>query len=721
MKLKTLLKAGAIATPLAVGAGLAREYSQLPDVDGLYDMSRSIQMIIKKSEEEMPNGVTDVIAGIPLEYSEMPNHVRNALIAREDQKFYDHFGFDLKGMARAFLDMIGNGKVISGGSTITQQLAKKSYLSDGGGLQRKLKEILLAIKIEQEYSKDEIITMYLNTAPFGQRTHGIQEASLKYFGKDAKELSVYEAALLIGSLVAPETQNFEKDLETANVRAIAIINAMKEEGHLPADYQADTTIRKGEKSPGSVQSRPLYESMRGRLQEIIGDETGAFTVITTIDPTLQRIAEDTVETNVQKLHAKGYPQSDGALVAIDYAGAIKARVANSHWGNGGSFHDFTRVPRQTGSSFKPVVYLAALENEYTPDSPVSGKRINIDGWEPKNYDGWYPSSLSLAEALSHSVNTSAVRLMQEVGKDAVDESAKRLGLNNCPEKENDYTRALGTCEEPLTNMTGAYSVFANEGVQNNPHMILGVRNKKADILYWKGDEMQEKAIPTETAKQMTTMLKAVVEERTGKKNAYIPNRELAGKTGTTQKNQDTWFVGYDVRQRLTAGVWVGRDGKGSSGTSGPGVPAKIFHDFMLAIDGKYSFAEEQAKSMQTTRAPEVDAKLQQENQQMKEQMKQMEKEVLAMESAKRQLEKEQEQLQQKVEEAEGTRQQNLNSKDTRSSLKNKTQKFFENIKILNFYRFLWQSLAVIFCLGIIIIGIEEAIRVHITNKKYRRR
>ncbi len=280
---------------------LQKIYGGLPDVDQLDKVASSIQIKFHKTAAEMPKGQSEIIFTLPIGYDDMPDHVRHALIAREDQEFFKHHGVSLKGIARMVLSRIPlmRNYIQRGGSTITQQLAKNLFLSGEKSLERKLKDMLLAIKLENNYSKEKIITMYLNNVPFGEGTHGIEAAALKYFGKHTRDLSVYETALLIGALKAPEADNIIDNPRKATQRADLIVAAMQAEGYVSIDFEPQRNIQRGDDHLSKIDRRALYDSIKEETGIHVGDATGVFTVITTLCPEFQIWAEDAFQGTVR--------------------------------------------------------------------------------------------------------------------------------------------------------------------------------------------------------------------------------------------------------------------------------------------------------------------------------------------------------------------------------------------------------------------------------------
>jgi penicillin-binding protein 1A len=484
-------------------------------------------------------------------------------------------------------------------------LAKNLYLNLDTSIRRKIDEIILAFKLEEQYSKDEILTMYLNVVPFGKGTHGIEEASLYYLGKHAKDLSVYEAALLIGSLKAPETQNFIDDPDTAHSRARAILSAMEEVGTIEDADKLDRAVRKGGLENSTMNEAMLYGALRGEAEKLLDGQTGDFTIVSTVDPGLQRHSEDELEEGVQRIR-RGNRSSQGptgAVVVMGPGGEILASVGTHDWKE--YQYDNSRMAhRQPGSAIKPFVFAAAFKQnaDLRPQTLVPASKMTFDGgFRPQNADGLYPEQIPLEDALAHSRNTTAVWLLDtKVGLNDFYDFSRRFGLYDSPNEKpfDNLSVALGSREVTPLELTNAYTAFAQQGVQYEPHMVRFVRDGRGNIEQAKYDPVR--VLSESVAIQVNGMLRRVVTHGTGKENVYDPDIPLAGKTGTTNENRDAWFAGYQfgVKNPVTAAVWIGRpNGNGSSGTTGHGMPAHIFHEIMEGVGHDYSAPQREAVSI----------------------------------------------------------------------------------------------------------------------------
>ena len=412
---------------------------------------------------------------------DLPPYLPKAFIAIEDRRFYSHAGIDPLGMARAFLRDIAGGGAVEGGSTLTQQLAKNLFLTQERTLSRKVQEAILALWLERRYSKDQILELYLNRVYFGAGAYGVEAASQKYFGKSARFDSLSEAALLAGLMKSPSKLAPTRNPSGAAERAAQVITAMAEQGHI-TEAQAKMALASPaqiwrDKSAGSINYAADY--VMDALDDTVGAIDEDIVVTTTINAAMQAEAERAL---ADELNAKGakFGVGQGALVALDPTGGVKALVGGRSYAES-QFNRAVAAKRQPGSSFKPFVYLAALEKGLTPDTVREDAPITVKGWSPENYSREYFGPVTLTKALSLSLNTVAVRLGLEVGPKTVCETAHRLGITS--ELEPNATIALGTSAVTPLEMASAYAAFANGGIGVQPHVIARVRTANGKLLY----------------------------------------------------------------------------------------------------------------------------------------------------------------------------------------------------------------------------------------------
>ena len=507
----------------------------------------------------------------------LPPYLVQAVLATEDRRFYRHFGIDPLGLVRASFRNATAGTVVEGGSTITQQLAKNLFLSPKRTMARKLEEVIYAIWLEQRFTKDEILELYINRVYFGGGTYGVEAASQHYFGKPARDVTLPQAALLAGLLKAPSKYTPTRSVKLAASRVDEVLDNMVEAGFLSAD------------AARSANEQPLNLSAKGDetgypyavdwvaelLPEYVDEKNSDLIVETTIDAGLQRVSQQALR---QMLDEEGSARhaSEGAVVVLDPSGGVKSLVGGRSYSTS-PFDRAVKALRQPGSAFKPFVYLTALESGYTPDSLAYDGPTNIAGWSPKNYSGSYQGEVSLRDSLAHSINTVAVRLATEVGPSAVVRTAQRLGIHS--KLQDNPSIALGTSEVTLLELTSAYAPFANGGQGVLPHVITRVKNGDGKVLYQRQHSTFGQVMSAADVGAMNDMLTATITSGTGKQ-AAIEGHMAAGKTGTTQSFRDAWFIGYTGH--YVGGVWIGNDdGTRMKKVTGGTLPAKLWHEIML--------------------------------------------------------------------------------------------------------------------------------------------
>jgi len=532
---------------------------------------------------------------IPL--ARIPTNLRRAIIAAEDARFYEHGAVDLRGMARATIKNILAAQVKEGGSTITQQLAKTLFLSHERTIGRKVREFELAREIEQRYTKDQILEMYLNSIYFGHGAYGVEAAARTYFSKGVAELSLPEAALLAGLPRAPGRYSPLIDAKRAKARRQYVLDRMLVTGALKK-----TQARSASRAPVSVNpmfrgrgAAPwLVDYVRQQLDARLGPilvRQGGLKIYTTMNARMQWAAVEAVKRGVativkQKAAKTGgdVPPPETAMIAIDVkTGEIKAMVGGSDYGRS-QFNRAVQAQRQPGSAFKPLVYAAALEQGLTPvtlieDAPIQfeiGKSGRRETWAPENLDRQYRGFVTLRRALEESINVPTVRLIQQIGVDPVIDLARRLGITS--ELRREYALALGVSELSLLELTSAYQAFADGGMVSPPFAIRRVIGP-GEVLLEERSPKPQQGLSKQAAFLLTSLLQGVVERGTGKSAQRI-GRPVAAKTGTSQAAEDLWFLGYTPS--LVAGLWLGYDQPRSIGaheTAGK-LAGPIWVDFM---------------------------------------------------------------------------------------------------------------------------------------------
>ena len=571
---RRLSLAAAVAMLITIGATVwfvASILSAVPDRDalrGIGTMAQATTLLDAKNQHAFTIFREQRI-DVPL--SRISKQLIQAILAIEDQRFYEHSGVDVVRVVGAALNNVMEGRFAQGGSTLTQQLARQSFLTPDKTLRRKITEIFVAARLERQFTKDEILGLYLNKVYFGDGLYGVEAASLGYFGKHASEVSVAEAALLAGLVKAPSSYAPTVSVDRAKARRNVVLQAMRDEGMIDrATY--DTAAREPVKLDDALRRGEAYggyfkEEVRRFLVQKFGWERvyqGGLKVYTTVDLDMQKAAEAEVTRALAEIEKRqGAKKTEGAdalqaaLVALDpHTGEVRAMVGGRDFEQS-SFNRATQAKRQPGSAFKPFVYAAALEKGFSPatlienlDEPI----MTLQGaWVPEDEHLDSPS-ITMRMALRTSSNRAAVRMLDEVGIPVTVQYAERMGVGSVPSVPS---LALGSGEVTLLSMTTAFSTFANDGLVPTPILVRRVEGNNGEVLYL-NEDVQQRAISEITAFQMSEMLADVVNSGT----AWPARREgftrpAAGKTGTTNDYHDAWFIGFTPH--LTTGVWVGYD------------------------------------------------------------------------------------------------------------------------------------------------------------------
>ncbi len=575
-----------------VVAGIVAAYSRnLPDITRMADFqpSRSTQ-VYARDGSQLANLYRENRIWVKID--RVPQQVRNAFIATEDRNFYHHHGLDFVGIARAALADYRHEQ-FQGASTITQQVARALFLSNEVSVSRKVQEALLALEIERNYTKDEILERYLNLIYFGAGAYGIQAASHTYFGRDVSTLSLAQAAVLAGLPAAPSDYSPYVSLTRAKQRQFHVLDRMAA-SHYITRAQAQAAKKAplnlvGYRESGLDSYRfPYFTTFAvDQVEKQFGDHAtyeGGLQVYTTLDPRLQQIAADAVAYGMQQARASGIGAHEEALVALrPSTGEILAMIGGAEPFS--VTHQFNRAwqaKRQPGSSFKVFVYTAAIDQGDTPitevdDSPVTYPAGDGTLWSPQDDDHRFYGPMTLRHALAQSRNVVAVKLLQQIGVDRVIQYATRMGVHE-PLGE-DLSLALGTSVVTPLDMAAGYATLANSGIHVEPTALRVVHDSLGATLLDQTYPQETEVVSAATAYVMTSMLESVVEEGTGYPNAVL-DRPAAGKTGTTSDFRDAWFVGYTADD-LVAAVWVGNDDNHAMQESyGGNVPAKTWAYFM---------------------------------------------------------------------------------------------------------------------------------------------
>ena len=573
---------------IVAGAGcgfISATMSNLPDVENvqpaassqIYDVHGNLLTTVHSTENRLP---------VPI--SEVPKSLQNAFVATEDARFYSHHGIDPVGILRAVWVNIARSGVSEGGSTITQQLARNAFLSQDRTLKRKVSEALLALRIEQRYTKQEILEMYMNQIYFGQGAYGVQAASKVYFGKDVQDLSLAQASILAGLPQSPNYFSPFNDLEASKKRQAIVLGQMVKYNYITqaqADEakEADLELIAKQDATASTDTNASYfiNYVIAQVSEKYGDDAiykDGLKIYTTIDMDAQNAAVRAMgDLPTFYTDQNGLQQPQGALVAVNpHNGYIVAMVGGR--GND-SFNRATQATRQPGSSFKPFVYLAAIQQGMTPGTIIDDSPVDFNGWKPQNYDRSYFGQVPLRYALQHSLNVATVKLADDIGMRKILNLAKEMGITSLTDSDNNLAAALGGLTHGVSpiEMATAYSVLANGGLKINPTAITKIIDRNGQVLEESSVD-EKRVIEEKDAAIITSMLESVIQGGTGGTAAI--GRPAAGKTGTTDDSKDAWFVGYTPD--LVAAVWMGDDFgvETLNGTTGGTIPAMIWHDFM---------------------------------------------------------------------------------------------------------------------------------------------
>jgi penicillin-binding protein 1A len=592
-----LIGAGVVSLLVVAGGAVAALWAftilprTLPSVTALESFQPLVGTKIYDDNDEL---ITElhVERRIFVPLAHIPQTLRDAVIATEDKRFYYHWGIDPIGIARATVQNYRRGRVVEGGSTITQQLTKLLFLTPDKSVERKLKEAVLALELERRYTKDRILEMYLNQVYFGHGAYGVEAAARTYFGKSVSELNVREAALLAGLPRAPTTYSPFEHGEAAKRRREVVLRRLVEFGALK-DAEAKRLARTdlGLIPPERRRTTGQYflEYVQQTLEAKYGADLvfkGGLGVYTTLNPAMQLLAEQSLRDGLKALETRTQNKSgehpEGAIVTIEpHTGYVRAMVGGYDFFRS-EFNRAVQARRQPGSAFKPFIYIAALESGLTPatrvdDAPVSyavGPRGET--WKPENYDRKFRGSTTLQQAIEESVNVVTVKIQERVGLNRTIQVARRFGITS--PLDLNLSLALGTSDLTLIELTSAYAALGNQGLWLPPTTIRYVTDARGKLLEENLPEPRE-AVSPETAYVITHMLRGVVERGTGQA-AKVLGRAVAAKTGTTNDYSNAWFIGYTPR--LATGVWVGYDRPRSLGKdeTGSRVAVPIWVSFM---------------------------------------------------------------------------------------------------------------------------------------------
>jgi penicillin-binding protein 1A len=556
---------------MAVLSGFAISAKNLPDPKKLWERNRpvSVQIVDRNGRDLLIRGAS---AERPVDLDSLPFHIPVTFLATEDERFRNHVGVDPRALLRALWQNIRAGRYVQGGSTLTQQLSKNIFLSPDKKLSRKAQEMMLSIWMERDFTKDELLEMYLSRIYFGSGAWGLESASLRYFDKPAAELSLAEAAMLSGLLNAPSAANPVANFDRAKARQHVILDSMDAQGllgeNIAAAAKAETlTIHSPKDTEGA---QYFVDWIWEDLEDRIGVPSQDIVVQTTLDLDAQTAAQSALVGHLDP--ERGANQ--GAIISLDGTGGVRVLVGGRDYGES-QFNRATQAVRQPGSAFKPFVYLAALRAGKSPWDSVVDAPITIEDWTPENFSEKHLGPVTLHKALATSVNTVAVAIGEEIGRGAVIATAQQLGLKDLKPYRS---LALGAQGQTPLAVAESYLPFANWGTRQKAYGILSISTDDGTPLYDRAAAEGVVVLNSSELADMNYMLTEAVERGTGRR-ARIDGHRIAGKTGTTNDFRDAWFVGY-APDRVTA-VWVGDDENVSMDkVTGGSIPAMIFKDVM---------------------------------------------------------------------------------------------------------------------------------------------
>ena len=543
-------------------------FLQMPSLDAILHETRPAAIVfLDKSGNEIRS--SNRIMGTPVSVDTLPPHVWQAIVAIEDKRFFEHGPVEFRAIARAMVSNLMHGRLAAGGSTITQQTAKNVFLSREKKISRKVQELILSYWLENRFTKNQVLDLYMNRVSLVGGMRGIDAAARMMFQCSANNLSVAQAAQIAAMLKAPTTYSPLVNPDKNIARARVILQEMVRQGYITLN-QARIAARElvpATPAPNTNIYRYWTDFVLDEVKSTIGTFESDLYVYTTLDMGLQDRIADMLPTHVG--------EHQGAVVAMETDGAVRAMVGGTNYQE--SQFNRALALRQPGSSFKPVVYLVALENGMTPDSYVNDSPFSIGDYSPQNYNKRYYGDITLATAFAKSVNSVPLKLTQEFGIDNVLDMAGRLGVGNKLRRE--YSTVLGASEMSLLDLTTIYAVIWNDGYSVRPYSITKITDPRGNIIYERNPSEPLQVLLPQTVDYMTDLLADVVKVGGTGHRAMAPG-VLGGKTGTSNDNRDAWFIG--AWRDLIIGVWMGNDNFTSmtSKVTGGTIPATIFHEIV---------------------------------------------------------------------------------------------------------------------------------------------
>lgn len=565
------LSLGAYACGMIIFCAVAMATKNMPSAETLWKPNRpvSIQIVDRYGRDILVRGASFAPR---VKLSNLPAHVPATIIAAEDRRFRYHVGLDPKALTRAMVKNIKAGRYVEGGSTLTQQLSKNVFLTPNKTLRRKAQEMMLSIWLEQAFTKDEILEMYLSRVYFGSGAWGLEAASKRYLGKSANELTIAEGAMMAGLLKAPSLYNPVSAPERSSKRTAIVLELMAQQNLIDhyTHYRSLTDVIEIRRAQSDNSAQYFVDWIWPYLEDAVGTPTQDMVVQTTLDLEAQIQANQSLN---QRLDSKRNA-TQGALVSLDGTGGVLAMVGGRDYTQS-QFNRAAQAQRQPGSAFKPFVYLTALRAGLTPWDSREDKPIKIGDWEPENFTEEFKGKMTLENAFRNSINSIAVGLAEEVGRQQVIDTASEFGLKDL---EPLRSLALGAQATSPLQLTASYLPFSNYGKTGDPYGILSVSTADGTPLYDRSVQNNPRILSAQNLSHMNRMMTRAVELGTGRR-AVIKGRHIGGKTGTTNDFRDAWFVGY--APDIVTGVWVGADDfTPMDKVTGGSIPATIWKDFM---------------------------------------------------------------------------------------------------------------------------------------------
>ena len=562
---------------LIIAGIFAYYFINLPSLNELEDQNSKQIIRINYDNENLIINHSEIYQS-EVNYYELPNHLINAVVAIEDRRFFNHHGIDITAIIRAYFANKKAGKIVQGGSTITQQLAKLLFLKPEKTFKRKIQEALLALQLEHKFTKEQILTFYLNRAYFGSNNYGVGNAAKKYFNKEVSQLNISESAMIAGLLKAPTLMSPKNNPELAKKRTKRVLSAMQECGYINKNYEEN--FEQDEEFYREDKGLRFYFSdyVKKQIFEIINLENQQDKIIkvtTTLNEKLQNKLEKVIN-NFYENNILALIDSQIAVIIMNKNGEILGLAGGKNYQES-QFNRATEAKRQAGSAFKTFIYLSALENGYQIDDIFSDKKVKINNWLPDNFNSNFQGKITMAQAFAQSSNSVAVQLSQKIGSKKIIKTARLCGITS-PINQNDLTIALGTSEISLLELVSGYATILNNGVPVIPYAIKNIKNQDDKILFNYAKNDFDAVFLAKNIRDIKKLLRLTVEEGTAKEANVGYN--IYGKTGTSQNYRDAWFIGFDDEKII--GVWIGNDNNSPTAKiTGGSLPAKLFSQLII--------------------------------------------------------------------------------------------------------------------------------------------